>query len=285
MAIMVGTGRGATAGVLVKNAEALERLEQVDTLVVDKTGTLTEGRPRARVDRRRPAHRRSRVLQLAAGAGAGQRTPARGGDRRGGTRAAASRCRASTNSSRSPAGASRRRRWHAASSLGNARMLRRPRRRVAGRSAGRPTRSTARADGRVRCRSTATLAGADRRRRSDQGVDAPKRFDALHADGLRHRHAHRRQRASRRMRSRATLGIDDVDRRRAAGRRSATRSCRLQARRSRGRDGRRRHQRRAGARAGRRRDRDGHRHRRRDRERRHHARARAICAGSFARAG
>jgi P-type Cu+ transporter len=46
MAIMVGTGRGATAGVLVKNAEALERLESVDTLVVDKTGTLTEGKPK-----------------------------------------------------------------------------------------------------------------------------------------------------------------------------------------------------------------------------------------------
>lgn len=45
MAIMVGTGRGATAGVLVREAEALERLEQVDTLVFDKTGTLTEGRP------------------------------------------------------------------------------------------------------------------------------------------------------------------------------------------------------------------------------------------------
>ena len=46
MAIMVGTGRGAAAGVLIRNAEALERLESVDTLVVDKTGTLTEGRPR-----------------------------------------------------------------------------------------------------------------------------------------------------------------------------------------------------------------------------------------------
>jgi Cu+-exporting ATPase len=45
MAIMVGMGRGATAGVLVKNAAALERLEHVDTVVVDKTGTLTEGRP------------------------------------------------------------------------------------------------------------------------------------------------------------------------------------------------------------------------------------------------
>jgi Cu+-exporting ATPase len=46
MAIMVGTGRGAQAGVLIKNAEALEILEKVDTLVVDKTGTLTEGKPR-----------------------------------------------------------------------------------------------------------------------------------------------------------------------------------------------------------------------------------------------
>jgi P-type Cu+ transporter len=45
MAIMVGTGRGASAGVLIKNAEALETLEKVDTLVVDKTGTLTEGKP------------------------------------------------------------------------------------------------------------------------------------------------------------------------------------------------------------------------------------------------
>jgi Cu+-exporting ATPase len=46
MSIMVSTGRGARAGVLVKNAEALERLEKVDTLVIDKTGTLTEGKPK-----------------------------------------------------------------------------------------------------------------------------------------------------------------------------------------------------------------------------------------------
>jgi Cu+-exporting ATPase len=46
MAIMVGAGRGAGAGVLIKNAEALERLEKVDTLVIDKTGTLTVGKPR-----------------------------------------------------------------------------------------------------------------------------------------------------------------------------------------------------------------------------------------------
>jgi Cu+-exporting ATPase len=46
MSIMVGVGKGAGAGVLIKNAEALERFEKVDTLVVDKTGTLTEGKPR-----------------------------------------------------------------------------------------------------------------------------------------------------------------------------------------------------------------------------------------------
>ncbi len=46
MSIMVGVGRGAQAGVLIKDAEALERLEKIDTLVVDKTGTLTEGRPK-----------------------------------------------------------------------------------------------------------------------------------------------------------------------------------------------------------------------------------------------
>ena len=46
MSIMVGTGRGAQAGVLIKNAEALETMEKVNTLVVDKTGTLTEGKPK-----------------------------------------------------------------------------------------------------------------------------------------------------------------------------------------------------------------------------------------------
>ncbi|KYF68667.1 copper-transporting ATPase [Sorangium cellulosum] len=46
ISIMVGTGRGATAGILIKNAEALETFEKVDTLVVDKTGTLTEGKPK-----------------------------------------------------------------------------------------------------------------------------------------------------------------------------------------------------------------------------------------------
>ena len=66
MAIMVGVGRGAKAGVLIKNAEALERLERVDTLVVDKTGTLTEGKPRLVELRAAPEFDESEVLRLAA---------------------------------------------------------------------------------------------------------------------------------------------------------------------------------------------------------------------------
>jgi len=67
MAIMVGTGRGAAAGVLIKNAEALERLEKVDTLVVDKTGTLTEGRPRLAQLTTLAPFAEDDVLRLAAG--------------------------------------------------------------------------------------------------------------------------------------------------------------------------------------------------------------------------
>lgn len=66
MSIMVGTGRGATAGVLVRNAEALEMLEKVDTLVVDKTGTLTEGKPRLMTVSPVSGHTESDILRLAA---------------------------------------------------------------------------------------------------------------------------------------------------------------------------------------------------------------------------
>jgi Cu+-exporting ATPase len=66
MSIMVGTGRGATAGVLIKNAEALEVLEKVDTLVVDKTGTLTEGKPRLLSVLVPPGDDEAELLRLAA---------------------------------------------------------------------------------------------------------------------------------------------------------------------------------------------------------------------------
>ncbi len=66
MSIMVGTGRGALAGVLVKNAEALEIMEKVDTLVVDKTGTLTEGRPRVTAILPAPGSDEAKALRIAA---------------------------------------------------------------------------------------------------------------------------------------------------------------------------------------------------------------------------
>ena len=67
MSIMVGTGRGAEAGVLIRNAEALEMLEQVTTLVVDKTGTLTEGQPRLVTVSPEPGLDEATLLRLAAG--------------------------------------------------------------------------------------------------------------------------------------------------------------------------------------------------------------------------
>jgi Cu+-exporting ATPase len=67
MSIMVGVGRGAGLGVLIKNAEALERLEKVDTLVVDKTGTLTEGKPSVTKIVASEGHDENELLRLAAG--------------------------------------------------------------------------------------------------------------------------------------------------------------------------------------------------------------------------
>src|SRR5205807_5177457 len=66
MAVMVATGRGAHAGVLVRNAEALELLEKVNTLVVDKTGTLTEGKPKVVAIQAQPGFAENDVLRFAA---------------------------------------------------------------------------------------------------------------------------------------------------------------------------------------------------------------------------
>ncbi len=75
MSIMVGVGRGAQAGVLIKNAEALERLEKVDTLVIDKTGTLTEGKPRVVALKPAPGVSEEELIRLAASLERGSEHP------------------------------------------------------------------------------------------------------------------------------------------------------------------------------------------------------------------
>jgi Cu+-exporting ATPase len=75
MSIMVGVGRGAEAGVLIKNAEALERMEKIDTLVIDKTGTLTEGKPRVVAVVSLPGFDEAQVLHLAASVERGSEHP------------------------------------------------------------------------------------------------------------------------------------------------------------------------------------------------------------------
>ena len=75
MSIMTATGRGAQAGVLIKNAEALERFAKVDTLVVDKTGTLTEGKPKLVAVLPEPGHDEAEALRLAASLERGSEHP------------------------------------------------------------------------------------------------------------------------------------------------------------------------------------------------------------------
>ena len=78
MSIMVGTGRGAMAGVLIRNAEALEILAKVDTLVIDKTGTLTEGKPRLAAIKPQPGWTELELLRLAASLERGSEHPLAG---------------------------------------------------------------------------------------------------------------------------------------------------------------------------------------------------------------
>jgi Cu+-exporting ATPase len=75
MSIMVGVGRGAQEGVLIKNAEALERMESVDTLVIDKTGTLTEGKPKVVAIVPAEGFDEAQVLRFAASAERGSEHP------------------------------------------------------------------------------------------------------------------------------------------------------------------------------------------------------------------
>jgi Cu+-exporting ATPase len=78
MAIMVGTGKGASSGVLIRNAEALELLEKVDTIVVDKTGTLTEGKPKIVSTTVAAGHDENEMLKLAASVEQGSEHPLAG---------------------------------------------------------------------------------------------------------------------------------------------------------------------------------------------------------------
>ena len=75
MSVQVGVGKGAAAGVLIKSAEALERMEKIDTLVVDKTGTLTEGKPRVTQIVTTAGFTEAEVLRLAAGLERGSEHP------------------------------------------------------------------------------------------------------------------------------------------------------------------------------------------------------------------
>jgi Cu+-exporting ATPase len=88
LSIMTATGRGAQAGVLIKNAEALERFEKIDTLMVDKTGTLTEGKPKLVAVLPEAGHDEAEVLRLAASLERGSEHPlaeaiVRGAEERG----------------------------------------------------------------------------------------------------------------------------------------------------------------------------------------------------------
>ena len=75
MSIMVGVGRGARSGVLIRNAEALERLAKVDTVVIDKTGTLTEGKPKVSAVQAAPGRSGEEILRLAASLERGSQHP------------------------------------------------------------------------------------------------------------------------------------------------------------------------------------------------------------------
>ena len=123
MSIMVGVGRGAQAGVLIKNAEALERMEKVDTLVVDKTGTLTEGKPKVVAIVPAAGFDENELLRLAASVERAQRASAGRGDRRAAGERSIELVAGDATSIRQPARASSARSIGARVALGNARFL------------------------------------------------------------------------------------------------------------------------------------------------------------------
>ena len=191
MSIMVGVGRGAQAGVLIKNAEALERMEKIDTLVVDKTGTLTEGKPKVVAVIALPGFDEDAGAASRGQRRARQRASAGRGDRRGRRRARHRRSRRCAASTRRPARASSA--WSRASALalGNAKFLAELNIDTAALGAGSRAAARRRRHRHLPCRRRQAR-GRHRHRRSGQGDHAG---GAQGARRRRHprRHAHRRQ--------------------------------------------------------------------------------------------
>ena len=279
MSIMVATGRGATQGVLFRDAAAIENLRKVDTLIVDKTGTLTEGRPTFERVVAVDGFDEAEVLRLAASLDQGSEHPLAEAIVVGSARAGLEAHEARAVRFRVRHRRARQRRWPSAGARQH------------------------RADGSARCGGVGTHARSRGAARPGRERDAPRRGRTAGrtARGLRSGqgdHAGRagiaagrwpaRRDGDRRRVDHRAFGRPAPGHRRGARRGQAGRQARagrkVASRRPDRRDGRRRHQRRAGPRQSRRRHRDGHRHRRGDEQRAAHARSRATCAASPPRA-
>ncbi len=267
MSIMVGVGRGAQAGVLIKNAEALEHMEKVDTLVVDKTGTLTEGKPAVTAVVPAKGFTEVDILRLAASVERASEHP---------LAVAIVAAAESESIATSPVtdfdsptgkgalGTVEGRRVV----LGNEAFLAEHGIDIGGTAMCRPM--DLRQDG-----ATAIFAGVDGRVAGIIAIadpvkpTTPEALAGLKAEGIRVVMLTGDNRTTAKAVARP-LGIDEVEAEVLPEQKSAV-VKRLQGEGQRGRDGGRRRQRRAGAGRGRRRHRHGHRHRRGDGKRRHHA--------------
>ena len=266
MSIMVATGKAATQGVLFRDAAAIENLRKVDTLIVDKTGTLTEGKPAFDRVVAAPGYGEDEVLRLAASLDQGSEHPlaeaiVRAARERGLALDKPESFESSTGIGVRGTVAGK------AVALGNTALMKQVgvafdalTAQAEALRAGRRQRDV---PGRRR-----PAGGSARGLRPDQG-DARRRRSRRSRRRHPHRHGHRRRPDDRAAGRRAARHRRGARRGQAGGQARARRQA--AARRPGRGDGRRRHQRRAGARQGGRRHRDGHRHRRGDEQRPGHA--------------